>query len=150
MEARYIDPTSSGRRQLVIVLASYLALLGLLVWLSSYFGHRFEALLDQVKGATAGNEEVFFAEIRQLQFEVAVVRFIAFLAIAAPIIAITRALQVARQWPIPGFPVAFRSRVRSEPRYIRAAVVGGYLSGAMCLFSGLLGFYAWFLLRSAT
>jgi hypothetical protein len=121
-------------------------------WLAGIIAQRNEAILAKYSAADYSSfdshQEAIVSVVSQQLLEVAWIRFLVFLAIAGHIIWMTRAIQIAGQWPIPNAPVLFRTRVRSDPRYIKWAVALGYVTSGLVLLSGLLGFYAWYIFRN--
>lgn len=153
VEEQYIKPTSSGRVRALVPSTVYL-LGGLLVyWLAGIVVQRNEATLSKYSPADYSSFESYLeaiaAVVSQHLLEVAWIRFLCFLVIAGHIVWMTRAIQIAGQWPIPNTPVLFRTRVRSDPRFIKWVVILGYVAGGLTLFNSLLGFYAWYVFRNS-
>lgn len=145
MEEQYIEPTSRGRILALVPTAAYLLGATLMYWLAGNNDQRNEAIL--AKYSTADYRAIVPVVSQQL-LEVAWLRFLVFLAMAGHIFWMTRAIQIAGQFPIPNAPVLtpvlFRTRVRTDPRHIKWSVVFGYVASGLMLLSGLLGFYAWY------
>ncbi len=152
MGEQYIEPTSSSRVRALIPLIAYLLAAMLLYWLTGIMVQRHEAILAKYSPADYGSFESYQIAIAnvvsQHLLEVAWVRFLCFLVVAGHITWTTREIQIAGQWPIPNAPVLFRTRVRSDPRFIKWMVMGGYIASGLNLFNSLLGFYAWYVFQN--
>ena len=144
MEKQYIDPTTGGRIRALSTPALYLIGGALTYWLAGIIAQRHEAEL--AKYSTADYRAILPVVSRHL-LEVAWLRFIILLAIAGNIFWWTRAIQVAGQWPTPNEPVLFRTRIRTDPRYINGVVLLGYVASGLFVLCSLLGFYAWYSFR---
>ena len=152
MEQRYVEPTSGGRIRVLGLMVVYLLGGTLLYWLAGIYDRRNTAILAKYSAAdssSSGNHlEAMVHVVSQQLLEAAWIRFLAFLPMVGHIVWKTRAIQIAGQWPTPNEIVLFRTRVRSDPRYIKSAVALGYMTSGIVLLNGLLGFYAWYGFRS--
>ena len=145
MEEQYVEPTTSGRIRALVPAAVYLLAGAIMYWLAGIIAERNKAEL--AKYNTADYRDLVPIVTEQL-LEMAWLLFVAFLLMAGHVFWMTRAIQLAGRMPIPNQPVLFRTRVRTDPQYIKWVVVVGYVTSGLVLFSGLLGFYAWYSFRN--
>jgi hypothetical protein len=144
MDEQYVEATTGGRIRALVPSAVFLLAGALMYWLAGIIAQRHEA---ELANYSTGDYRAVLPVVSQHLLEVAWLRFLIFLAMAAYTFGVTRAIQVAGRWPIPNQPVLFRTRVRTNPRYIKGVVVLGYVTSGLVLLSGLLGFYAWYSFR---
>ena len=145
MGPQYLEPTRAGWFRLLLWAGAFVLCSGTLLFVADVYDRRQAELIEDFAAADAYGDIV--GQLSPILFEVAVVRALVFGVIAGWIAWLTIRLRRVGQWPLPGAPVLFRTRIRTEPRYIKTAVILGYAGAAVTAINGLLGFYTWYLLR---
>jgi hypothetical protein len=152
VEEQYVEPTTGGRIRALMPVAVYLLGGALLYWLAGIIAQQDEAEL--AKYHTAEDHRAIVAIGSQKLLEGAWLHLLISLLAGGYIFRKTRAIQVASRWPIPNEPVLFRTRVRTDPRYIKRVVALGYVAIGLFVLSSLFRFYLWYsfreILRSVT
>ena len=142
MEEQYVEPTTDGRIRALVPVAVYVLAGALLYWLAGIIAQQDEAEL--AKYHTAEDYRAIVAIGSQKLWEGAWLHLLISLVAVGHIFRETRAIQVAGRWPIPNEPVLFRTRVRTDPRYIKCVVVLGYVAIGLFVLSSLFRFYLWY------
>ena len=145
MEEQYVEPTTGGRIRALVPVAVYLLGGALLYWLAGFIVQRDEAEL--AKYQTAEDYRAILAIGSQKLLEGAWLHLLISLVAGGYIFRKTRAIQVAGRWPIPNELVLFRTRVRTDPRYIKCIVVLGYVAIGLFVVSSFFRFYLWYSFR---